>query len=504
MECIQCDKEFTPRQKTQKFCSKDCKIEYNKYSDNVCEVCNKSYRGIKGRKYCSSECRKSITREERTCKQCDTKFTERIKQPRDFCSDKCRVDWANIPKNREKQQESIRKTVRKKYGVNHIWQVSEVHQKTMANRDREISIKKQKNTVRKKHLKKLLPKLKESGLRLLDNYTKNKNGNTSLSYSFKCLTCDKTFQSTLLGCGIIPTCPKCIPNNKNTSLEYFITDFLNKNNIKYITNSRKIIPPFEVDVYLPEHNLGIELNGMYWHGELNGKDKNYHLNKTLLSHEKGIQLIHILDEEIINKPEIVLSKLRNKLNILTTRIYARKCVVKKIGGNVKKQFLTTTHLQGGNTKDSINLGLYYDDKLISVMSFAKRKITRGEPMWEISRFASELNTQVVGGFSKLFKYFTKNYKPQKLITYADLRWSTFDVNKTVYSKTGFKFINRTPPNYWYFYRPNNKEKFHRYTFRKNKLVSEGFDHNKTEWEIMKERGFDRIWDCGNLKYEYIL
>lgn len=502
MECLECGNSFTPKQKTQKFCSKKCKTEFNKYSDNTCESCGNVFRGVKGRKYCSTECRKSVTREERKCKKCGNTFIERIKHDRKFCSTECRVEWTNLPENREKQQESIKKTVRKRYGVDHVWEVKEIHKKTMENRDVNSSVEKQKNTVREKHLNKLLPKLSDNGIKLLDEYTTNKEGNTSISYNFECLSCNHKFQSTLLGCGVIPTCVKCYPNNKNTSLEIFITDFLNENGIKYVSNSRKIISPYELDIYIPEHRLGIELNGMYWHGELNGKDKNYHLNKTKLAHNKKIELLHIFDEEIINKPKIVLSKLRNKLDLINKRIYARKCHIKEIDSNTKSIFLNRAHIQGGNTKDSVSLGLFYEDILVSVMSFSKRKITRGKPTWEITRFASELDTVVVGGFSKLLKNFILKYKPTNLITYADLRWSSYDPNKTVYNKNGFTYKERTKPNYWYFYRSNNKQKFHRYTFRKSILVSEGFDSNKTEWEIMKERGFDRIWDCGNLKYVY--
>lgn len=501
VNCQQCDKKFTQKQKTQKFCSKECKIEFNKYTTNTCHTCNKEFRGVKGRKFCSTQCRISVNREERVCKQCGTEFIERIKHKREFCSNECRITWSNIPENRLKQQESIKKTVKEIYGVDHVWKLGRIHQKTMINRDREKSIEKQKNTVRKNHLKKLLPKLIKNNLELLDDYTKNKNGNTSLSYNFKCLTCDTKFQSTLLGSGIIPTCPTCTPNNKNTSIELFITNFLNDNNIKLINNSRKIIPPLELDIFIPKHKLAIEVNGMYWHGSLNGKNRNYHLNKTKKCHNKQIRLLHILEEEIINSPQIVISRLKSILGLIDDKVYARKCVIREVDNNTKKDFLNKNHIQG-DTKDKIRLGLFYQNELVSVMTFAKRKITKGDSTWEITRFASKLNCQVIGGFSKLFKHFINNYEYERIVTFADLRWSSYNQNDTVYLKNGFKYDSHTPPSYWYFYRSNNNEKYHRYNFRKDKLIKEGFDQNKTEWEIMQERGFDRIWDCGNIKFIY--
>ena len=91
----------------------------------------------------------------------------------------------------------------------------------------------------------------------------------------------------------------------------------------------------------------------------------------------------------------------------------------------------------------------------------------------------------------------------KLITYADLNYSNYSEKSTVYNNT-FKYVKHTTPNYYYFQRNDYRGLYHRYNFRKDKLVREGFDSNKTEWEIMQERGFDRIWDCGSIKYELIL
>ena len=164
--------------------------------------------------------------------------------------------------------------------------------------------------------------------------------------------------------------------------------------------------------------------------------------------------------------------------------------------------MNNNHLGGGNTKDSVSYALLYNNEIVSVMSFSKRKITKGTPSWEISRFANKLNHTVIGSFSRLFNKFLLEYNPDMVISYVDLRLSSYDYKKSVYYNNGMELDSYTPPNYWYFYRSDNKEKFHRYKFRKDVLVKEGFDYNKTEWEIMKERGFDRLWDCGNIKFIY--
>jgi len=496
--CNQCDNEFTPKQRTQKFCSKVCKIEYNKYTDNVCGVCEKEYRGIKGRKYCSTECRATTTREERCCKLCDTKFTERVKHKREFCSDVCRMGWMNIPENREKQQKSIKKTVKEKYGVDHVWNVKEIHEKTMVNRDTETSIRKQKETVRVKHLELLTKRLFKNDLIIVDDYINNKDGNTSRHYTFHCLMCDNSFTSTVLGSGMVPICRVCKPIITNPKSEIKLEQFLISNGINYIKNDRKVISPMELDFYIPEHNLAIELNGLYWHSEGNGKDKNYHLKKTDLCKDKHIKLIHIFSDELDNY-ELILSRLRNLLKITPNKIHGRKCVVKVLDYKTKKVFLTQNHIQG-DTKSGINLGLYHNDLLVSVMTFGKRKITQGESNWELIRFASLINNNVNGGMSKLLKHFIGMGLTDRLFTYADIRWSGNNITENGYNKNEFKFIKQSPPNYWYTKVGYNTRE-HRYNYRKSVLVGKGFDPNKTEWEIMRENGYDRIWDCGTMKFE---
>jgi hypothetical protein len=115
------------------------------------------------------------------------------------------------------------------------------------------------------------------------------------------------------------------------------------------------------------------------------------------------------------------------------------------------------------------------------------------------RFCNKLNTSVIGGASKLLKYFINNYKPKSILTFADRRYS----NGSLYEKLGFKHVGNTKPNYWYFKKGNLKREY-RFKFRKDVLVREGYDKNKTEHEIMTEREYLCIYDCGNMKFNLIL
>jgi hypothetical protein len=296
-------------------------------------------------------------------------------------------------------------------------------------------------------------------------------------------------------------CPKCANqySTQHEHIKYIITQY----NINFEENSRSIIPPLELDFYLPDYKIGIEINGIYWHSELQGKDKNYHLNKTNLCKEKGIRLIHINENEFVNSLPIIKSKLNSILGINKRKIYGRKCVVKEIDTKLKSKFLNKYHLQG-NDKASIKLGLFYNNHLISVMTFCKRRVALGkkktqEGEYELSRYCGNFNFYVIGGASKLLKYFERNYNPTKIVTYADKRWSTGDL----YFKLGFTHTHDSKPNYWYFSRCDRYNLKHRFNFRKNVISKklDKFDPQKTEWENMKDNGWNRIWDCGNMVFE---
>ena len=65
----------------------------------------------------------------------------------------------------------------------------------------------------------------------------------------------------------------------------------------------------------------------------------------------------------------------------------------------------------------------------------------------------------------------------------------------------FEKKTHSKPNYWYVI---NNLRFYRFNFRKSILIKNGYDKNKTEKEIMFERGIYRIYDCGNIRWEYKL
>jgi hypothetical protein len=297
----------------------------------------------------------------------------------------------------------------------------------------------------------------------------------------------------------VEPCIICNPINSNTisGEEIKLTKFINDNYSGRIINSdRKILDGKELDIYLPDLNLAFEFNGLYWHNELH-KDNNYHLNKTEICLEKGIQLFHIWEDDWIYKQDIIKSMILNKLGKTQNKIFARKTIIKEITDNkLVKSFLDKNHIQG-IINSSIKIGLFYNDELVSLMTFGKKRkfMNSGskDGEFELLRFCNKLNTNVIGGASKLFSYFTKNYNFTEITTYADRSHSQGNLYETL----SFNFISKTQPNYYYII-DNNR--YFRFGFRKDVLVKEGYDPSKTEHEIMIERGINRIYDSGSLKY----
>lgn len=495
LNCQNCNNVFETEYKfrDKKYCNQNCYFEHAKKIK------------LLGNKYDKS------VRETRKCLQCGSEFTERKKHERKLCSDDCRLLWNKKETNKDYRILKTKESLIKKYGVDTMFKLinpkDSMLKKYGVDSPMKIDffVKKLQTTLKLKQLDKLQIMFEKHDLSLLDDYKKNKNNNTSQPYTFKCKKCDNIFTSTVLGSGKIPICRKCHPLVKNSKLEELIRDYLNLNNIKHIDNNRKILNGKEIDLLIPELDIGIEINGNYYHSEIMGeKGKQYHLDKVKMANDNNIKLLQFFEDEIVLKEEIVLSRLSSVLN-LNKRIFARKCTLLPISKKISKDFLNKNHLQG-DTIDKYRFGLYYNDTLVSVMTFGNKRKSLGNKNnknseFELVRFCSILHTTVIGAFSKILNYFIINYKPSKIETYADIRWSGINHLDTVYSKNNFIFVHKTPPNYWYVKKDNYLNRYHRFLFRKNVLVAEGFSKNETEWEIMQKKGYDRIWDCGSLKFE---
>lgn len=280
---------------------------------------------------------------------------------------------------------------------------------------------------------------------------------------------------------------KAFTNKFSISLpEYELCEFFSNNEI--IKNSKKIISPYEIDIFLPEYQLGIEYNGAYWHSEQQGKDKNYHINKQELAEKNNIKLIQIFDFEWLNRNDQIKGYLNSLTNKNMYSIFARKTTVKLIDKKTSSEFLELNHIHG-NVNSKYNYGLYFNDELVSVLTLGKSRFSKKYD-YEVLRYCNKIGVRVVGGLSKLISYIKSNLEFDTIVSYSHRR--LFDGNS--FLKAGFNLSHKTKPGYFWA----NKYSSHilpRYKTQKHKLNTE-----LTEYEYMTSLGYVKIWDCGQLVF----
>lgn len=254
------------------------------------------------------------------CIECgkNTKFIGINDGYREFCSNLC-VNKNKTIKTRilqsyrnkygvdnisqlEEVKDKKKKTFNLRYGVNHPCLLPENKEKAIqAKRINYDNTKESSNQLKKLsmlHRKRFIEDC-ITGNRLggkltpmfdMDTFTRFSDQNLK----FKCNTCDSVITGHMKW-GTVPRCRKCCPSSmfENSVVEYI------KENWKFevIQNSFGVLNNRnEVDIYIPELKIGIELNGDYWHS-VDKKNIGYHLNKTQLAEALDIKLVHITENE---------------------------------------------------------------------------------------------------------------------------------------------------------------------------------------------------------------
>lgn len=391
---------------------------------------------------------------------------------------------------RKEVKEKIRQTLLSKYGVDHPSKIDEsicpIHENS-------------KITKRKHSYEELLKN--ELDEPLFDEQFFVENFYKGIRLNFKCRKCGKSFSATYAD-GYHHPCPKCFPNTKSLA-ENELFEFISQFAPDAYQTDRTLIAPYELDIVIPSKMLAIEFDGIYWHSSQNPKNRNktYHLTKTQLCSKAGYQLVHIFEDEWILRKDIVKSRLKTMLGKYDSRIYARQCSITEVTAADAKVFLEENHLQG-KINSSANYGLSFNGQIVALMTFGKlRKILGSNSktnVWEMLRFCCKCNMKIVGAAGKLLNYFVNTHHPEKIVSYADYRWST----GKLYLALGFKKKHLSRPNYWYV-KVGTINRLHRAGFQKHKLPSllKSFDPDKTEIENVLSNGYAMIYDCGNLVFE---
>ena len=531
-------------------------IYFNPHATGLCKVCGRptKFRNFKSGYpiYCSSKCSNSDPDKKETCRQTvinrygvENVSKSSVVKDR-ICNtfkEKYGVEWVGQSKEVQAKQkatciekygvptpfqmddfqEKSIQTCRKKYGTDYAVQSQEVKSKITASYIDKPGftnpsynpdvIDKRRETNFKNFDGKWFTQTDEmtqSNHGLFLNRHKNIIGETDSIYIVscednKCTLCEsKTFeidknvfvqrssQSTVI-------CPIKLPLMGNASLaETELLDYIKSIYDGEIeTGDRSIISPLELDIVIPDKHIAIEFNGVFWHSDFNPRMcKTYHRDKSLKCRDKGYQLLHIWEDDWYNRKDIIKDYIKSKLGLCSKRIYARKCHVREIDAHTARLFVDSNHIQGYSNA-TYKIGLFYDDVLVSVMLVGKLRDMMGskpkDGHYEIYRVVSCEDTEVVGGFSKMLKYFERTYNPECIITYGDLCYTLGNV----YLKCGFTDEGLSSPCYsWQI----NGVRYHRSNFMKCKLEECRKDPSLTEDQAMRSRHAYKVWDAGKIKF----
>lgn len=301
-------------------------------------------------------------------------------------------------------------------------------------------------------------------------------------------------------------CPKCgvvLSSNEEEIFNYVKSIYPNiQERDRTVIRSDKSGRPLELDIFCADKKIAIEYNGSLWHSENYKKHKDYHIHKYLMCEKNDIRLISIFDKDWFENKDKIKLFLKDLFSPKTI-LYGRSVIVKKITNEEVRIFYDMYHLKGNSSGYVVSYGLFYNDELVSAMSFSKPKYGNENGIdWDLSRYSVKYGYSIVGGAEKLFTSFLNEYSPYTIITYSDCDY----FNGNVYSRLGFEFVKITDlPYYW----AKNNTFFTRQQCQVHKLKEKYPDlydkaieneaSNKEDF-IMHELGYYRVYRCGNKKW----
>lgn len=533
------------------FCSSVCSNKFKgntttklaeKETTKQCRRCGAEYTGTTFSKLCP-ECSK------KECSICGTKFEEGY---RGYCSEKCynqsinnSIDKANkaqidkyggIGFENKIIRDKAKETIINKYGVENVFKSKTVQEQIIETNlakfgtEHPVKLPEVQAKIKKTNLKRYgvinpaqLPEIQEKikknkqeqlGNQYFDNL--ETSGKKSIS-DLELLEKIKT-KKVILGRPLHPreilteTDYKSISSIyqrlthwhklginikelvilKESYYETIIEDFLKANNIKYEKNNRTLIKPLELDFYLPDYAVAIEVNDFLTHNSTYSpyrepKDRNYHLNKTILCRNAGIRLIHAWQNFITDTRQFNVLKnvILNACGKNKQKIYARDTVVEVRPAIELKDFFEANNIWGYRGAQ-LAYTLKHKKTGETVMAYLVGKALFGRGSEkpydaEIIRGASLLGTTVIGGASKLWTYLIKSTNYNSIVYYVDLN---------LYNGNSLSFLSGTTLI-------KEQPSFKNYFVDEDKLKNRNPAKHKEISQMTKDKKVWQIWNAGN-------
>lgn len=264
-------------------------------------------------------------------------------------------------------------------------------------------------------------------------------------FKFKCKKCGLEFESFHCN-GVHDRCPICWPVSTCKSKgQKELAEYVKSLGINVVENDRSVISPLELDIYVPDHKLAIEFNGVYWHSDAHNTDPYYHANKTDLCEQLGIRLVHVFESEWMNKQHIVKACVKRCLGMHDEVLDAYDdCFIKEITEDEALSVLHENSMSDIWSSDkSFALFSDNDNSIVAVMSFAKMPCASE---WIVQAYCEAKGIHVMSGAARLYERFEHECNPECIVmASADRRWDTGDM----YEQLGFSFCGTTPQMQWY-------------------------------------------------------
>lgn len=441
----------------------------------------------------------------KTCgsKECVT--TKSIESTKKFYKEKFGVEHLF---QTEKFKRDLKEKFKKRMGVDNPWKSEEIKEKIKETNLKKFGVDSWLKV--KENREYISEKIRKDHERKREEIIKNNNINIEIleinngfNTSFFCMDCktnstvSQSYFNKKIKIGKNP-CIECTPFERfQSDGEIEVHDFIKENYDGIIIKNYRGIKNKEIDIYLPDLSIGFEFDGIYFHSEIfKGKTGNIEKKESLI--KEGIKLYNIWEDDWNHKKDIIKSRILSAIGKIPIKIYARSCDIRMVDKRTTKKFLEENHIQG-YAPSTINIGLFHLDSIVSIMTFGGKRIIYNqkseEGVYEMIRFSNKKNHTVIGGATKLFKFFINSTEFKEIISYQDNSWGAGNL----YKNLGFSIEKNPTPNYYWC---KGNIKFHRFNFRKDKLIKEGFDAKKTESDIMMERGYYKLWDYGNIKWIY--
>lgn len=285
----------------------------------ICQICGKEFKSASHIKKAHNICVKDYYDKyikqpnEEICIRCGkpTTFKGINKGYCKYCSVKCSQNDFTV---REKVSTTYKKTMLDKYGVENPQQVQFIKDKT-----KQTCLEKygSEYAISSKEIKDKISNIQKSKLKHYDGLIRTEN--VIDQYGTGWYLVRKKLNIQIIMKGRYSYIHK---NDISKIIDYIHSNFSHSKKEDYLLNSIKsyysgdciqnsklIIKPYQLDIFLSELKLAIEFNGNYWHSIEFGRPKEYHLNKSLLCRDKNIRLIHIYEFEDFEQQKQLLKDL---------------------------------------------------------------------------------------------------------------------------------------------------------------------------------------------------